>query len=81
MFDKGFFSRYAEGSNTTGEYDMPGPAITKELHLIIQTASFFPLSDATKSELVTALTEAALAHAAKRNYLVGTVSLQTGVGK
>ena len=81
MFDKGFFSRYAEGSITTGEYGMPGPAITKELHVIVQTASFFPLSDAVKNELVIVLTEAALAHAAKRNYLVGTVSLQTGVGK
>ena len=60
---------------------MPAPAITKELHLIIQTASFYQLSNATLSELVTALTEAALAHAAKRNYLVGTVNLQTGVGK
>jgi hypothetical protein len=60
---------------------MPAPAITKEFHVIIQTASFYPLSDATLSELVTALTEATLAHATKRNYLVGTVSLQTGVGK
>ena len=81
MFDKGFFSRYAEGSITTGEYGMSGQATTKELHLIIQTASFSPLSKAVLTELVTALTEAALAHAAKRNYLVGTVSLQTGVGK
>ena len=60
---------------------MPTPAITKELHLIVQTASFGRLSDAVLSELVTALTEATLAHAAKRNYLVGTVALQTGVGK
>ena len=81
MFDKGFFSRYAGGSNTTGEYGMSVQVTTKELHLIIQTASFSPLSGATKSELVTVLTEAALAHAAKRNYLVGTVSLQTGAGK
>jgi hypothetical protein len=76
MFDKGFFSRYAEGSITTGEYSMPGPAITKELHVIVQTASFFPLSDAVRNELVIVLTEAALAHAAKRNYLVGTVAVQ-----
>lgn len=60
---------------------MPGLAITKEMHVIIQTASFFPLSDATKSELVTLLTQAALEHAKKRDYLVGTVSLQTGVGE
>ena len=60
---------------------MPAPAITKELHLIIQTASFRQLSDAVMQELVTVLTEAALVHAAKRDYLVGTVALQTGVGK
>jgi hypothetical protein len=81
MFDKGFFNGYAEGSITTGEYGMPGPAITKELHLIIQTASFTRLSDAVLNELVIVLTEAALEHAKKRDYLVGTVSLQTGVGK
>lgn len=60
---------------------MPAPAITKELHIIVQTASFGPLSDEILKELVTALTEATLAHAAKRNYLVGTVNLQTGVRK
>ena len=60
---------------------MATPAITKELHLIIQTASFGRLSDATLNELVMVLTEAALAQAAKNNYLVGTVALQTGVGK
>ncbi len=60
---------------------MATPATTKELHVIVQTASFGPLSEATLKELVAALTEATLAHAAKRNYLVGTVALQTGVGK
>ena len=55
---------------------MATPAITKELHVIVQTASFGPLSGATLNELVTAITEAALAQAAKRNYLVGTVALQ-----
>ena len=81
MFDKGFFSGYAEGSITTGEYGMPGPATTEELHVTVQTASFFPLSNAVKGELVMLLTQAALEHAKKRDYLVGTVSLQTGVGK
>lgn len=60
---------------------MPAPAITKELHLTVQTASFGPLSDATLKELVMVLTETALAQAAKHNYLVGTVALQTWVGK
>ena len=60
---------------------MPNAATTKELHVIIQTASFYPLSDVTMNELVTILTEATLEHAKRRNYLVGTVALQTGVGK
>lgn len=53
------------------------PAITEELHLIVQTASFFPLSYADKSDLVQAISNAVAAYAAKRNVIVGTIAIQT----
>jgi len=55
------------------------PAITEELHLIVQTASFFPLSSSDRGELVQAISNAVAAHAAKRNFIVGTVALQKKV--
>ena len=81
MFDKGFFNGYAEGSITTGEYGMPSSAITEELHLIVQTASFYPISNATKGELVTAIQQAAVVLGAKRNFIVGSIGVATKADK
>ncbi len=58
-----------------------GPAITEELHLIVQTASFFPLSSAAKGELVQAISNAVAAHAAKRNFIVGNIAVQSKASK
>jgi hypothetical protein len=79
MFDKRFFARYAEGSISSGEYNM-ATAITEELHLIVQVAGFEPLSGAVKHELVLAIQNTLAIHAAKRNFLVGAVAIDTKAG-
>ena len=80
MFDKRFFARYAEGSISSGEYSM-ATAITEELHLIVQVASFQPISNAEKSELVIAIQNVVAERGAKRNFLAGAVSIQTKAEK